>query len=60
MTCQKPELRLFTDDGEKATPVLYKGIKEGRERLRSQTPINAEDILHNQLLPHKFCLKSCI
>lgn len=58
--CQKPESRLLTDDGEKATPVLYKGTKEGRERLRSQTPTKAEDRLYKQLLPLKFCLKSYI
>lgn len=45
MMCQKPESRLLTDDGEKATPVLYKGTEEGRERLRSQTPTKAEDII---------------
>lgn len=33
--CQEPEPRLLTDDGEKATPALYKGTEEGRERLRS-------------------------
>lgn len=58
--CQKPESRLLTDDGEKATPVLYKGTEEGRERLRSQTPTKAEDRLYKQLLPLKFCLKSYI
>lgn len=58
--CQKPESRLLTDDGEKATPVLYKGTKEGTERLRSQTPTKAEDRLYKLLLPLKFCLKSYI
>lgn len=48
--CQKPESRLVTDDGEKATPVLYKGSKDRKERLRSQTPTKAKDRLCKQLL----------
>lgn len=53
--CQEPEPRLLTDDGGKATPALYRGTKEGRERLRSQNPTEAE---HRLYKPLKSSLKS--
>lgn len=55
--CQEPEPGLLTDDGEKATPALYKGTKEGRKRLRSQNPTEAE---HRLYKPLKSSLKSYI
>lgn len=56
MMCQEPEPRLVDDDdGEKATPASYKDTKEGRERLWSQNPTEAE---HRLYKPLKFSLKS--
>lgn len=57
MMCQEPEPGLLTDDGEKTTPASYKGTKEGRERLRSKNPTEAE---HRLYKPLKSSLKSYI